>query len=359
MSRRDFFKLTGLGTGFLFAPVSLGLFGIGNTNLNLDNTGSSGIGSSTIHAAKRIPTATGEITTEQMGITSVHEHIVIQGNAKQRQECLDYAINDLRRAKELGLQTIVEVGPGDDINGIREVAKATGINVICCTGFYILKEEQLSMKTADFEAHMINENEYGIQGTEIRPGVIKVASSGLPIKPAEKELFIAAAHVQMRYNLPICTHAVSGCAEQQEILEQAGADLQHCYFSHVEATFGWSGRNVEQEIDYLEGVVKKGSTLSFNNFGNWNHTKPDDLALIIKELISRGYANRLVATMDVTWRFENDKLNLLWSDTNIDGEDRTYSYILRKGIPWMKENGIAQKDIDKFIVDTPRRLFDF
>jgi hypothetical protein len=47
-------------------------------------------------------------------------------------------------------------------------------------------------------------------------------------------------------NLPICAHAVSDCAEQQQILKQAGADLKHYYFSHVEATFGWSGRNVNE-----------------------------------------------------------------------------------------------------------------
>ncbi len=81
---------------------------------------------------------------------------------------------------------------------------------------------------------------------------------------------------------------MSGCAEQQRILEKEGADLSRWYFSHVDATFGWEGRTVEQEIDYLERVVEKGSFLSFNNFGNWNHTKTGDLALIINELTARG-----------------------------------------------------------------------
>ncbi len=83
--------------------------------------------------AQPIPTATGEILPEQMGITSLHEHIALRRGAdpRERSESLAYAIRELRRAKALGLRTIVDVGPPDDVAGIQEVARATGINVIC------------------------------------------------------------------------------------------------------------------------------------------------------------------------------------------------------------------------------------
>ena len=312
-----------------------------------------------VPSIRSIPTATGEITPDQMGITSVHEHIALRrdGSAMQREKGMAFAIRELKRAKELGLRTIVDVGPTDDVAGIQEVSLATGVNVVCCTGFYVLQAEQQSLKTEDFENHMLKEIEQGVQGTRIRPGVIKIATKGLPITPAEKNLFIAAARVQKRYHLPICTHAVSGCAEQQQILEAAGADLRHCYFSHVEATFGWSGRTVEQEIDYLQGVVAKGSTLSFNNFGNWNHTKAKDLARIIQELARRGHDDRMVATMDVTWSFQDGNLKVLWEDTNPGGKDRTYAYLLEKAVPWMQANGITKASTDKLIAANPRRIF--
>lgn len=336
LTRRNFLKFVSISSIGAMIPVSYGSF----TKLG-----------------KAIPTVTGEILPSQMGITSVHEHIKLQSDPVQREKSMVFVVNDLKRAKELGLNTIICVGPSDDAAGMREISLATGVNIITCTGFYTLEKKQQSLKVEDFENHMIKEIEDGIQGTQIRPGVIK-AAAGLPIKPAERDLLIAAAHVQKRFNLPICTHAVNGCAEQQSILEQAGADLEHCYFSHVEATFGWEGRSVEQEIDYLQGVVEKGSTLSFNNFGNWNHTKPEDLVLIIKELIRRGYGDRLVATMDVTWSFYKDgNIKILWEDTNEGGKDRDYSYLLRKAVPWMEENGISKDTINKFIIDNPRRLF--
>lgn len=304
-----------------------------------------------------IPTATGEIMPEEMGITSLHEHIALRRGGEHRDESFAYAVRELKRAKDLGLRTIADVGPPDDVAGIREVARATGINVICCTGFYLLRREQLGLKAADFEAKMLYDIEHGLQGTDVQPGVIKAAATRMPIRPAEKELFIAAARIHRKYHLPICTHAVSGCAEQQRILEEAGADLGRCYFSHIEATFGWEGRTVEQEIDYLEGVVAKGSTLCFNNFGNWNHTKPEDMARIIRELAARGYADRMVATMDVTWSFEQGKLKVLWEDTNVNGRDRTYSYLLSTAVPWMQANGIGRDVTDRMIIGTPRRIF--
>ncbi len=304
-----------------------------------------------------IPTVTGWILPSQMGKTSMHEHITLQSEPEQRAKSIAFSIVELKKAKALGLNTIIEVSPTRDVAGLREVSLASGVNVVCCTGYYVLTKDQQSLTVQECENHMIKEIEDGIQGTDIRPGVIKIAAKGLPMTQAEKNVFIAAAHVQKRYNLPICTHAVSGCAEQQQILEEAGADLKHCYFSHVEAAFGWSGRTVMQEIDYLEKVVNKGSTLSFNNFGNWNHTKAADLAFIIKELTKRGYDNNMVATMDLTWSFEKGDLKILWSDTNADGKDRTYSYLLRKVIPWMKENGISEKSINKFIIDNPKRIF--
>lgn len=310
-------------------------------------------------SGKAIPTVTGEILPGKMGITSVHEHIPLNFESGQRAQSMSFAISELKKAKEYGLQTIIEVSPTRDAAGLREVSLATGVNVVCCTGYYVLSKEQQSLSVEECENHMTREIEEGIQGTGIRPGVIKVAARGLPITPAERNVFIAAAHVQKRYKLPICTHAVSGCAEQQQILEAEGADLNHVYFSHLEATFGWSGRNVEQEINYLEGVVKKGSTLSFNNFGNWNHTKPEDLARIIQELTKRGYDDRMVATIDLIWSFENGDLKILWGDTNENGKDRTYSYLLRKAVPWMLENGISRKSVNKFIHKNPERLFTF
>lgn len=297
------------------------------------------------------------ITPGQMGIASVHEHIPTPSDPALREASMQFAIRELKKAREGGLRTIAEVKPGSDAATIREISKASGVEVICCTGSYVLGEEQQALTVDDFERPMIRDFEEGLQNSGILPGVIKVASRKLPITPAERNLFVAAARVQRRYGVPICTHAVTGCAEQQAILKEAGADLEHCYYSHVEASQGWQGRSLEQQIGYLKRVVEQGGTLCFNNFGNWAHTAPEDLARIILELLEAGFDDHMVATMDTTWSFRDSRIHILWAEINEDGPKRTYDYLLGSAVPWMKEMGIPEDSVRKFIVDNPRRLF--
>lgn len=65
----------------------------------------------------------------------------------------------------------------------------------------------------------------------------------------------------------------------------------------------------------------------------------------------------MVATIDLTWTFENGNIKIFWGDTNGDGNDRTYSYPLRKVVLWMKEQGLPKQTIDKSRIGNPQRLF--
>jgi phosphotriesterase-related protein len=205
----------------------------------------------------------------------------------------------------------------------------------------------------------MSEIDNGIDGTQIRPGVIKVRGDKPQLTDYEVRAFMAAGRAQRRSGLPVCTHAVSGCQSQQAVLERAGADLSRVYFSHVEAEFGWEGRSLEQEQSYLKSVVAKGSTLSYNNFGNWAHTKPESLIAIIKALVDGGFEKNQVATIDFVWDYDEDgQQKILWADINADGPRRTYSYVMSDVVPWLRSMKVAEADIRRMIVDNPRRLFE-
>jgi len=145
---------------------------------------------------------------------------------------------------------------------------------------------------------------------------------------------------------------------QQDILLEAGADLSKVYFSHVEAEFSWEGRSRDEELDYLTAVVGRGSSLCFNNFGNWAHTKPETLAAIIQTLTDRGFPDRMVATMDFVWDYKEGRRVVLWENINPGGRDRTYGYLLSSVVPWLREQGVQEDVILNMIRDTPRRIFE-
>lgn len=308
---------------------------------------------------KLIPTVTGTISPADMGLTSMHEHIPLDFSGDCREDAYQFALAELKKARALGLQTLVEVTPRRDVEAIRRIAEAAGINVIVCTGYYNdLTDEEKTYSVDQFLRHMLDEIEDGIAASGIYPGVIKIASANTIPNEIERRALTAAGLAQKGSGLPLCVHSVTGCKNQQTILEAAGADLSKVYFSHIEAEFGWEGRSFDAQVDYLCALMKKGSVLSFNNFGNWAHTRPEVLAGLIAAFKARGFADHQVATMDVTWSYENGRRKILWEDINPDGIRRTYAYLLSDMAPWLRANGIAQADVLKMIQDTPRRIFE-
>lgn len=308
---------------------------------------------------KKINTVTGIIDSEKMGFTTVHEHVSLEPvESKTFDDTYHYNVNILKDAKAKGIQTIVDVTPERNAEVIKRASEESEVNLIVCTGHYIFfNDEEKKYSIDDFKKVMMNEIEFGIGKTGIYPGVIKLSAMSEKITPYERNLFIAGGIVSKETGVPICTHACAGAKEQQDLLEEAGADLSKVYFSHIEAEFGWEGRTLEQQLDYLEKIVKKGSSISYNNFGNWAHTKPETLIAIIKAMNARGYSNNQLATMDMVIKFENGKRSLLWEDINEDGPIRTYSYLVTHAIPWMLSNGVAQEDINKMFLDNPFRIF--
>jgi phosphotriesterase-related protein len=304
-------------------------------------------------------TVRGLIDSDKLGITSMHEHVPLDKAGKWWQDAMDFSVNELLKAKTLGLSTLVEVSPKRDVRGIKEVAEKSGVNIVVCTGFYRYSDEEKQYSEEKFYRHIMQEIDEGIDGTYIRPGVIKIRADKSELTEYEIRALTAAGRAQVKSGLPLCTHAVSGCARQQEVLGKAGADLNKLYFSHTEAEQGWEGRSLEQEIKYLTTVVARGSTLAYNNFGNWAHTKPESLIAIIRALIEAGYGDRQVATIDLVWSYDPDgKRKVLWSDINADGPRRTYAYVLSDVVPWLRSYGIAEEDIKKMILGNPRRLFE-
>jgi len=309
--------------------------------------------------SKKIPTALGYIDSEKMGITSIHEHVMPNEHFElYKNDSINFAVEELKKAKKLGLSTIVEVSPWRDAEIVRIIAERAEMNIILCTGYYTnFNAEEKTYSVDRFRKYMMDEIENGIGKSGIFPGVIKIASSDTVPNEYEKRALIAAGMVQRDTGLPLCVHSCKGCKNQQDIFEEAGANLEKVYFSHVEAEFGWEGRSLAQQINYLEEVVKKGSTLSYNNFGNWVHTGEEHLVDIIKELNLRGYAKNQAATMDFLWFYEDGNRKIVWENIISNGSERTYSYLLKNAVPWLKANGINEDYIDAFIVTNPRRIF--
>ncbi len=115
---------------------------------------------------------------------------------------VDETISELMFYKMAGGSTVVECslpGIGRDPIGMRKIALATGVNVICSTGWYTAISHPAFVaqhSVSELQEQMVRELTRGIDDTGIRAGFIKVAlSSGSPDAPftGDEEKVLRAA----------------------------------------------------------------------------------------------------------------------------------------------------------------------
>ncbi len=166
----------------------------------------------------RITTVKGDIAPEQLGFTSMHEHTMLDlrpaaefiksifpdvtqemvefkfenfaflktGAYLLNEELaivddMDFLAQEYGFFKELGGQSICDCSPigiRGNIRDIQRLSERTGLHIVCATGFYTetARPPELIGKGEDvLYRAMKKEVEEGIDGTEIRPGILKCA----------------------------------------------------------------------------------------------------------------------------------------------------------------------------------------
>ena len=312
-----------------------------------------------------INTALGPIDSEKLGFTQSHEHISggFGGSPHSFPEFLDRpatlarAVKDLTQAKMEGLQTIMDVAPHDQGRDVRlqqEVSLQSGINIVVCTGTWLDVPKFFERLKPDKIAQMyIREIEEGIDGTGIKPGIIKVASDRDGVKPGEELVLRAAARASLHTGIPIMTHtwAPARIGDQQvQILEEEGMDLSKVCIGHSNDT---------TNMEYLTGLLQKGVWLGMDRHPGNGPDVPNwkERTQILKTLIDQGWGKRIMIAHD--W---DSSMGLFPSEMRSARENNNpdnYLFIIRNVIPYMREIGVKDTDINTITIDNPRRYLEY
>ncbi|MDL2218157.1 phosphotriesterase [Christensenellaceae bacterium OttesenSCG-928-M15] len=309
----------------------------------------------------KIMTVLGAIAPEELGVTSMHEHILmtggcwrkmyldrhpgikepVRGDAKvtlsntgilRRNNMLcDDAQNlddeeamcgEVQDFKESGGNTILELSvPGlrGDTEGVRRISKKTGVNVVMATGFYLESswpEELKAYHTDDYYAYMMNEYENGIDGTDIKPGLLKIGMGGLTKN--EEMALRAACRVHHKTGLSMTIHPPSGHGGDAraliKILKEEGMDLSRTVIAHLGGSLFSSDMKYnilhpedwKLKLDYAKTLMDAGLNISieFLNQSDMEmeaDVNPTDWMKMagLVALIEQGYANQIVLGTDL------------------------------------------------------------
>jgi phosphotriesterase-related protein len=303
-------------------------------------------GSKAAHAGV-VQTVLGPLDASKLGFTLTHEHICrcplkVFGDRAN-------AVDKLKEARDAGVDTVVDVTTFDGERDIRfgeEVSRKSGMQIVACTGQHFFAPESFNSRTVEEIAEtFIREIERGIEGTDIKAGVIKVAARSGAMTPAEEKVFKAAARASKATGIPVQTHTNSpqrGGETQADIFEAEGLSPTRVSLGHSNDT---------DDMDYLAGLAKRGYTLGMDH-AFWGlaagATLPSQRRVeCIKQLVDAGFVDRMFLSND--WVFGDVQREKI----NPDG----LLYTTRRTIPFLRQIGVTERDIRVITVGNPKRFF--
>ena len=137
---------------------------------------------------------------------------------------------------------------------MRDVAKASGMNIVVATGIWRDVPRSFWMRDIDEIADIfVREIEVGIGNSGIKAGVIKVANDMGGVSPEAERVLRGAARACKRTGCPISTHqwAPEEVGRRQvEVFKEEGAPMDRIAIGHSGDT---------TDVDYLEELLKRGS----------------------------------------------------------------------------------------------------
>ncbi len=314
---------------------------------------------------KAINTVLGTISPEQLGITLMHEHLLIGWAGWEldttaprfdRKTALRNCLDRLKETRDLGLKSMVDPCPmdiGRDIVFMAEAAQASGINIIAATGLY--KEDlgnvaYFRQRSVDeITAVYVREIKEGIGESGIKAGIIKCATGKGQITKYEENCLRAAARAHKTTGAPITTHTEEGTMgrEQLDIFASEGVDLSHVIIGH---SCGAS------DLRYHTEMLDRGCTLGFDRFG-LDLLHPDKLRLAaLIGLAGVGYEKQIVLSHDSVACWLGRALEIP-PEAAKGIANWTPTHIFKHILPTMRDAGVADQKINAMLVDNPRRFF--
>jgi len=309
---------------------------------------------------------TGPVKAEDLGLTLVHEHIIVAmgeldpAEAPDRREILAMAIDRLQELKDHGVSTFVDPCPmelGRDPELYAEVSQRSGINIIFATGFYYegagLPVEWRGRDTQEIAELYVMELTEGVGTTGLRPGVIK-AATGNEVTASERQCLAAAGQAQKRSGAAIITHTEHSMhgEVQQDIFAENGADLARVLIGH---------QDEQTTAEPIRKLAERGTFVGMDRIGLEMLSSDERRADHVAELVRGGFVRQVCLSQDCVcamimsrWPFPGpNPANPLkaWAERN-----KPYTHILTHFVPLLRERGVSDADIDVMLRDNPRRL---
>ena len=246
---------------------------------------------------------------------------------------------------------------GRDPLFLKELSERTGVYIVAGCGSYTdasVTPERKERSVAEMRQRILDDLLIGMEGTDIKAGMIGEVGSSEEMTPAEYKFIQAAAEAQSETGFGMHIHACLWNREGLKALDHAvacGADPQKVCVDHSDVLL---------DEGYMMGILERGAWVEFDNFGKeyyvdrWNRNLlkgsfayDKERVMMLKKLIDRGYVNQLLITNDICLK------SMLH---NYGGWG--YDHIGVNVLPMMEDYGITKEQIDIITRENPIRFLE-
>jgi phosphotriesterase-related protein len=304
-------------------------------------------------SAAEIQTVTGPIDAAALGVTLMHEHLLVDfigaaGVSRTRynaDDVFNVALPHLRKVRELGCETLVDCTPaylGRDPELLRRLSVASGLRILTNTGLYGAANDKhlpgfsFTESAEQLAARWIDEATTGIERTTIKPAFMKIGVDGAPLSEVDAKLARAAALTTRQTGLPIASHTGSGAAAlaQLDILQAIGVPL---------SSFIWVHAQSEKDDELRIRAATRGAWIELDGIAPGTLQRHLDLVVKMKKA---DLLNHVLVSHDAGWYHVGESGG---------GTFRAFDTLFTEFIPALRRAGISETDIRGLVVENPRR----
>lgn len=300
-----------------------------------------------------VRTVLGDIDPSELGATYAHEHLIIDSPTVAREwphihlpSSVD-AIEEVSLCADAGVRAMVDsmpTGSGRNLEKLADVSRATGVHVVAASGMHTAKYYP-GVEWADdgadaLASRFVDEIQSGVDG--VRPGILKVATSGPIPSASERELFRAAGRVHTDTHVPVLTHCEEGegALAQLELLDEAGIPLDCVIISHTDKV---------PDPGYHREILASGANVEYDQGLRQHLIGSSATAQLVVRMWEDGFGSQILLGTDgarrTLWTALGGTPGLAW---------------LRLGFPSvLATHGLSEAQIETMFVSNPARILAF
>jgi len=339
----------------------------------------------------KVNTVLGEISSDDLGVVLMHEHLYANNSGwwhcpscKKRIHLaeekvnigilsdlrmdpfvnkdnlvlndVDCVIKELIEYAELGGNTIVDptnIGIGRDPAVIKKIAKATGLNIVLGSGFYLEPTHPDYVKKMNEEdISQLIQKEYfeGVDDSDVKIGIVGEIGVSKDFTNEERKVLVGASRAAAKAGIPLSVHLPGWERLGGQVLDVAyenGCKDGQVILCHMNPSF--------DDLRYQIDLAERGAWIEYDMIGmDFFYADQDaqcpydtENANSIKLLVDEGFGHRILLSQDVF-------IKMMLKSYGGNG----YSYILKYFKERLIRAGLTYEQFMSILTINPKSCFE-